>query len=278
MLASILSPLSLTAQAKVEAAPATDAPVVQTNAFTQITHAVVASASVQLAEATQQTLATRTTYTLAAEHGDGITNLARKAVHEYLVDINRANEYDRAQRIFVEDFLQNRIGTYWLALGQEETFTVDQIQAALADVVKVDTSSLQANLAQFVAKVDWQKYETLAFAHAKEDTSSESDKNQGDSATTDQNKGTTDTEAAQTQNTNSNTTRTVVYVIIVLIVLAIAGYLLFKGQEDGEMPKLDLMKKDTSEKPKTPEAPKTETNTDYTKSENSDKPGGPSAQ
>lgn len=275
LLTGILSPLSLTAQARVEEAAHVDAPVVTTNAFTQMGDALLAHTGETLAQATQTTLATRTTYTLAAEHGDGITHLARKALHEYLVDINRANEYERAQRIFVEDYLQNRIGTYWLSVGQVETFTVDQIQAALGEVAKVNTGLLEANLAKYVARVDWQKYETLTFGRSKEVADSEIKQNPGDSATTDNDEGSTDSDAAQTQNTNSNTTRTIVYVIIVLIILAIAGYLLFRGQQDGETPGLDALKKNDRDALKKPDGT-AGSSTDYTKSDNSSGPKGTS--
>lgn len=205
-----------------------------------------------LAEATTDTLKVKSTYTFAAESGDGITHLARKAVAEYLNDTDKTDSFSRAEKVYLEDFLQNQVGTFGLNLGQVESFATSNIESAITAVQGVNTGSLEANLAKYVSKVNWPKYESLTFARSSESQSQSSiDQNQDDSATTD-NSGNTDTEAAQTQNSNTNRTRTVIYIIIVVIILVIAGYLLFRGtEEEGIKPLADML----SRKPKNDTTP-----------------------
>lgn len=230
----------------------------------------------EMAESMEESLTATTSYTLEAEDGDGITHLARKAVHQYLEDNERLAEYERAERIYVEDFLQNRVGDFFLAFGEAQTFTVEQIEAAIGAVQEIDTSSLTASLARFVDNVDWERYETLAF----ETTVSDSDETiaqntQEDSATSDEtgdDNGDTDIEAAQTENTNSSRRRTIVYVIIVIVVLVVAGYLLFKGtkEDSGKLTGMDVKKDKTRGSPEKPkkEEPMKEDKKDYTKTDN----------
>lgn len=227
LLVSFLSPVSI--QSRSYEPPRPDVTLASLSPVFAVAHAQTAQV---LAQATADTLSVKSTYTFAAEAGDGITHLARKAVSEYLNDTDQADTFTRAQKVYLEDFLQNHIGTFWLSLGQTESFATNEIESAITAVNGVDTNNLAANLAKYVSKVDWQKYESLAFARSSESQSQSSvDKNQEDSATTD-NQGNTDGSAAQTQNSNTNRTRTVVYIIIVVIILAIAGYLLFRGTED----------------------------------------------
>lgn len=267
LLVSFLSPVSI--QSRSYEAPKPDVTFASLTPVFAVAHAQTAQI---LAQATSDTLSVKSTYTFAAEAGDGITHLARKAVAEYLNDTDQADAFTRAQKVYLEDFLQNHIGTFWLSLGQTESFATNEIESAITAVNGVDTNNLAANLAKYVSKVDWQKYESLAFARSSESQSQSSvDKNQEDSATTDNNTGTTDDSAAQTQNSNTNRTRTVVYIIIVIIILVIAGYLLFRGTEDdtqlGSRPVASKPSRD--EKPTSvpeikKEAPKTELKPDMT--------------
>lgn len=239
LLVSFLSPVSI--QSSTYKAPAPDVKIASFSPVFAVAHAQTAQI---LAQATSDSLKVKSTYTFAAEHGDGITHLARKAVAEYLTDSDQVNTFSDAQKVYLEDFLQNHIGTFWLSLGQTESFATSEIENAITAVKGVDTNSLAANLAQYVSKVNWQKYTSLDFARSTESQSQSSvDKNQdGTSATTDDNSGNTDETSAQTQNSNTNRTRTVVYIIIVIIILAIAGYLLFRGTEDDTMRGMNMPK------------------------------------
>jgi energy-coupling factor transporter transmembrane protein EcfT len=266
LLVSFLSPLSLAS--KSYQAPAPDLTLASLTPVFAVANAQTAQV---LAEATADTLSVKTSYTFAAEAGDGITHLARKAVAEYLTDTDQVKDFSRAEKVYLEDFLQNHVGTFGLKVGQTEVFATSEIEDAVTAVNGVDTNSLEANLAKYVSKVNWQKYESLAFARSTESESQVDQNQDGTSGNTD-NSGSTDTSAAQTQNSNTNRTRTVVYIIIVVIILVIAGYLLFRGTEDeeGMKPLSELLrprKKDinTANAPQSPtqksvvsEAPKTE--------------------
>ncbi len=239
LLVSFLSPVSY-ASRSYEA----PLPEVTLASFNPVFAVARAQTAELIAQVTTDNLQAKSTYTFAAEAGDGITHLARKAVAEYLTDTNQADSFTRAEKVYLEDSLQNNIGTFGLALGQTESFARTDIESAVTTVKGIDTNSLEANLAKYVAKVDWTKYEKLDFSRSSESQNSDGtvDKNQDDSATTD-NSG-TDTDAAQTQNSNSNRTRTIVYIIIVVIILVIAGYLLFRGTDGEDSFESLLSKKD----------------------------------
>ena len=69
-------------------------------------------------------------YTVSAEEGDGITNLARKALRKYLEE-NSVSDISNEQKIYIEDYLQNKTGGEFLALGETRSFSGNLIEEAI---------------------------------------------------------------------------------------------------------------------------------------------------
>lgn len=83
-------------------------------------------------------------YTQTAVAGDGITHLARKALNSYL------NEHDQnaslltpEHKIFIEDYMQNATGNYWLTVGQKISFSTNLIEKAIDASLQLTDAQLQ---------------------------------------------------------------------------------------------------------------------------------------
>lgn len=87
-------------------------------------------------------------FIVSAQKGEGVTHLARRALAEYLEKSGRKEEVNNAQKIFIEDYLQNRTGSNWLSLGEQKTFTVEMISEAIDAAKKLDEKQLQ-NLEEY---------------------------------------------------------------------------------------------------------------------------------
>ncbi len=83
-----------------------------------------------------------------AEAGEGITHLARKALKEYLAKRENNLELTKEHKIYIEDYLQNRIGHEALKLGEERTFSKDSIEKAIKAAQKLNDKQLK-NIEQF---------------------------------------------------------------------------------------------------------------------------------
>lgn len=80
-------------------------------------------------------------YKVVAEKRDGITHLARKALEKYLSE-NSDSEVTALHKIYIEDYLQNRIGSQGIEIGQTETISKSSIQEAIAASKKLSQKSL----------------------------------------------------------------------------------------------------------------------------------------
>ena len=91
-------------------------------------------------------------YKFAAERGEGITHLARKALKQYLLtsakDLNLTPEH----KIYIEDYMQNRTGSQMLHLGEVINFPESLIKEAIAEAQKLTDAQLQ-NLTQYAQLV-----------------------------------------------------------------------------------------------------------------------------
>jgi len=92
------------------------------------------------------------TYTEIAQRGDSITTLARKALADYLnnhkIDFNLTAEH----KIYCEDYIQNRTGTYWLKIGQKLSFSSNLIKEAIQASESLTPSQL-SNLSKYAKMV-----------------------------------------------------------------------------------------------------------------------------
>lgn len=90
--------------------------------------------------------------TATAQPGEGITHLARRALAEYLEKNNLTGELSAEQKIYIEDYLQNRTGTEMLALGETRTFSNALIAEAVDASKQLDEKQLK-NLEKYVVIV-----------------------------------------------------------------------------------------------------------------------------
>ena len=91
-------------------------------------------------------------YTVTANYGEGITHLARHALEKYLEDINDGSELTKEHRVYIEDYLQNRIGSQKLEIGDQKTFSEDLIQEAISNADKLSPKSLE-NLSKYTKNI-----------------------------------------------------------------------------------------------------------------------------
>ncbi|MBI1888415.1 MAG: hypothetical protein HYS15_00555, partial [Candidatus Spechtbacteria bacterium] len=86
--------------------------------------------------------------TKEAKSGEGITHLARHAIKDYLLEIGKSLSPE--QKIYAEDYVQNKIGNEALQLGQKLSFSRDLLKEAVAKSELLNPSQIQ-NLTQYSA-------------------------------------------------------------------------------------------------------------------------------
>jgi hypothetical protein len=91
-------------------------------------------------------------YEEEAQAGDGITHLARRALKEYLTEKGKDLNLTPEHKIYIEDYLQNKIGDYWLKVGQKLTFSEDLIKEAIGKAQTLTPEQLQS-LSQYAKLV-----------------------------------------------------------------------------------------------------------------------------
>ena len=67
--------------------------------------------------------------TKTASRGDGITHLARSAINDYLAESGKT--LNPEQKIYAEDYTQNKIGSEFLEVGQKISFSKDLLREAV---------------------------------------------------------------------------------------------------------------------------------------------------
>ncbi len=88
-------------------------------------------------------------YTVYANHGEGITHLARRALNEYLQETGEESELTREHKIYIEDYLQNRIGTESIEVNHQETFSETLMKEAISSAKQLTPSSIN-NLKKYI--------------------------------------------------------------------------------------------------------------------------------
>ena len=94
-------------------------------------------------------------YEEEAQKGDGITHLARRALKKYLREkgINLTPE----QKIYAEDYIQNKTGNHWLKIGEKLTFSQELIEEAVQKSQKLTPEQLEnlSHYAQLVPELNY---------------------------------------------------------------------------------------------------------------------------
>lgn len=91
-----------------------------------------------------------TTIIEKAVKGDGVTHLARRALKNYQMD--HPQELSNEHKIYIEDFLKNKIGLNQLEVGEEISFSEDLIKQAINASMELNERQLE-NLEQYSALV-----------------------------------------------------------------------------------------------------------------------------
>ncbi|MBU1137211.1 hypothetical protein KKD72_02495 [Patescibacteria group bacterium] len=88
-----------------------------------------------------------------AGKGDGVTNLARRALKDYLQENpqNLTNEH----KIYIEDYLKDKVGSRPLSVDEEVGFSNDLIKEAIDASLQLDQNSLKT-LEKYSVLVAWQ--------------------------------------------------------------------------------------------------------------------------
>ena len=94
----------------------------------------------------------KTVYKEKAAFGDGITNLARKALKQYLQDNGNSLNLTPEHKIYIEDYIQKHIGNRWLKLGEEMDISTALIKQAISHAQKLTPAQLD-NLKQYAELV-----------------------------------------------------------------------------------------------------------------------------
>ncbi|MCK5476196.1 MAG: hypothetical protein KAI71_06485 [Candidatus Pacebacteria bacterium] len=88
-------------------------------------------------------------YTITASYGEGITHLARYALNEYLQENNVNADLNQEQKIYVEDYMQNRKGDNEIEIGHQETFSEGLIEEAISKANNLSYTSIE-NLKKYI--------------------------------------------------------------------------------------------------------------------------------
>ncbi len=88
-------------------------------------------------------------YTETAVFGDGITHLARRALEEYIQETGDGADLSKEQKIYAEDYMQNRTGNEKINIGHQETFSESLMKEAISNANNLSEKSLE-NIAKYV--------------------------------------------------------------------------------------------------------------------------------
>lgn len=89
-------------------------------------------------------------YVEVAQAGDGFTHLARRATTRWLTENQAGYAVTDEHRIYIEDYIQNRLGTRHLALGEQHTVSFELVREAVAAAGDLNEQQLR-NLSQYTS-------------------------------------------------------------------------------------------------------------------------------
>ena len=87
-----------------------------------------------------------------AAKGDGVTNLARRALKDYTTD--NPQELTNEHKIFIEDYIKDKTGSNPLEVGEEITFSENLIEEAINASLELTPEQLN-DLEQYSILVAW---------------------------------------------------------------------------------------------------------------------------
>lgn len=84
-----------------------------------------------------------------AQAGEGVTHIARRAATRWLSENQAGYAVSNEHRIYIEDYIQNQLGSQGLALGESRTVSFDLIADAVVAAGQLNDQQLQ-NLTQYI--------------------------------------------------------------------------------------------------------------------------------
>ena len=88
-----------------------------------------------------------------AVEGDGVTNLARRALQDYLRE--SPQDLSNEHKVYIEDYLKDKVGSRPLEVGEEIGFSNNLIREAVEASLQLDQNSLES-LEKYSVLVAWQ--------------------------------------------------------------------------------------------------------------------------
>lgn len=98
----------------------------------------------------QEVIETSDAITVAAQYGEGITHLARYALADYLADSKKTLSAE--QKVYAEDYVQNKTGLEMLEIGQKLTFSKDLLGDAVDKAEALESWQIE-NLTQYTTQL-----------------------------------------------------------------------------------------------------------------------------
>jgi len=92
-------------------------------------------------------MATGEDYTIEARRGEGMTHLARRALKMMEEDQEISGLTDE-HRIYIEDYVQRRVGGHWLEEGEMITISGELLEEAVSKSLELEEKELE-NLKQY---------------------------------------------------------------------------------------------------------------------------------
>jgi len=103
---------------------------------------------------------TDTAYLEVAERGNGVTHLARRAMERYLQAVTQETTVTVEHKVWIEDYLKDRLGRKPLALGERLTVEKDLMRDAIAQSKDLTDAQLK-HLTRFAQRVAAYRAQTL---------------------------------------------------------------------------------------------------------------------
>lgn len=104
--------------------------------------------SEEVGEVIPEAKRTKEGYVEVAQAGDGFTHLARRATTRWLSENQTSYAVTDEHRIYIEDYIQNQLGTQGLKPGDTHTVSFDVIAEAVTAAENLSEQQLQ-NLTQY---------------------------------------------------------------------------------------------------------------------------------
>lgn len=87
-------------------------------------------------------------YEEVAQPGEGVTHLARRATSQWLNGNNAGYDVTKEHRIYVEDYIKDKLGSTGLAVGEQKLVTNDLIKEAVESAKTLNEGQLK-NLSRY---------------------------------------------------------------------------------------------------------------------------------